>query len=211
MTFSLQRIHVLGIGLVCLAVAGIALVGPVSGPAGASTTEAEDHFAVLGKSPTAGDSAFFASPIAQQLASMNADTTPDPQAARSRVAGIVGLADTTREISVTSGTNGRVCLGHKGTSVGSPILINCAPLAAATTQGLVSISHPAPGLGVDPGSTDVTALVPDGVDSVRFLLSTGDRSSATVTDNTVTAHLKAPVSMSFDAGTGPQVINFGGQ
>lgn len=212
MTFSLSRTRIFGAGLACASAAGIALVASLSGPAGAAAPDARDHFSVLKQAAGPGDSSFFASAIGKQLAGLNADSTPDPSAARTRIAGVAGAPGSSREISVTSATNGSVCLGHRDNpTAAGPVFTNCASIEAAAKYGLVSISHPAPGPGVDPGSTSVTALLPDGVSSVGFLLKNGTRQSASVTDNTVTAHLENPASMSFNAGAGAQNLNLGGQ
>lgn len=211
MTFSFSRARALGVGLACATAGVIALVA-ISDQAGAVAPNAKDHFGVLAKPTAAGDARFFSSAPATQMAALNADTAPDPAAARTRVTPVTGAFGTRREISVTSGRNGHVCLGHRTSPAGpGAVFINCAPTDAAAKYGLVSITRPAPGDGIDAADTDVTALLPDGVNSVGFTLSDGTRQTASVTDNTVAAHLQAPASMSFTDDTGARTVNLRGQ
>jgi hypothetical protein len=209
-TTSVTRLRVAGGGLACAAIVA-GCVAALSGHAEAGTDKAADHYKVLTGPRAAGDSDFFASPMARQMARLNQESAPEEASARTRLTRVAGAESTTRLISVASGTHGRVCLGHRASSESGPLFITCALIGDAVKYGLVSLTHPAPGPETDPKDADVTVLVPDGITSVTFALSNGTKQVVNVTDNTVAAHLSDPVSLSFGNAAGARTVNLKGR
>jgi hypothetical protein len=205
------RARVLAACLLCAAVAAVPALGALR--AGAASPNASEYFAVLGTSPTAGDATLFSTvrDLRERAqggaASGPAVVSADPSAARTRAASVAGAAD--RTVSVTTAADSRVCLGTQD-AVTDPIFVTCAAITTAGTHGLIEVNHAAPGEGVDPDMADVTALVPDGVDEVRFTLADGTSQRASVTANTVAEHLDAPVAMSFSNAASTTTVDLNG-
>lgn len=203
---SSSRARVLAVGLGCAALAAVAVAVTFSaGHAGAATQVAGQHFAVLNTTAASSDATLFST--LQRLSGPGTATSPDPSAARSRV---IATAAGPREVSVTSGADNTVCLAYRASGSSGPIFATCSSIDAAAAHGLISVSHPAPGGGVDPSGADVTALVPDGVKTVTLGLAGGSKQSFAVAGNTVAAHVDAPTSLSFTDPAGTTTVDLSG-
>lgn len=88
----------------------------------------------------------------------------------------------------------------------------CASWQDASSDGVIVTSQPSPDAiaknGLDPATTELAALLPDGVDEVAVTLSDGTTTNAQVTDNTTAlVASRAPVSLRFTSGSGPHVVH----
>ncbi|MDX6673416.1 MAG: hypothetical protein QOH11_834 [Solirubrobacteraceae bacterium] len=86
----------------------------------------------------------------------------------------------------------------------------CARVDQVLSDGFFTHGHPAPGDGA-PGTTEVGALVPDGVKRVTFVFAGGNIVDVPVVDNGVSTTLPAtPKTARFlDANGDPHVIDLG--
>ncbi|HEX4344114.1 MAG TPA: hypothetical protein VHZ31_00990 [Solirubrobacteraceae bacterium] len=203
---SSPRARVLATCLGCAALAALALILTFSAQhAGASAEDAGDHFAVLNTPAGSGDDTLFSQ--VQELAGPGSAISPDLESARSRVATV---EDGERDVSVASGAGDTVCLAYRATGSSGPILATCSSIDAAAAHGLISVSHAAPGAGVNPDTADVTALVPDGVSTVTLGFADAPDVDLDVTDNTVAAEVDAPTTLSFTDDDGTTTVDLTG-
>jgi hypothetical protein len=88
----------------------------------------------------------------------------------------------------------------------------CAGSADAATDGVVATSHPSPGTvareGLAAGTTEVVALVPDGVSQVSVTEADGAKRTVPVTGNTAAASFDGrPASLEFSGPAGTHRVS----
>jgi hypothetical protein len=192
----------------CAAAAGVAALA--TRHASATAPDPRAGFAVLSAAADSDDASLFSLGAARDLAAQRPDAAPDLASARTRTSDVQGAAEQ-QAISVATTVGGHLCLAHRATGASSPLFITCASFDAVSRDGLVNVSHIAPGRDVDPRTTNVTALLPDGVDKATFQLADGTERTIAVVDNTFTAQLEAPSTMSFTSAAGTSTINLEGE
>jgi hypothetical protein len=158
-----------------------------------------DQFAVLksAPAPTSADNPFLKSQI------LVATNHVDPATARrARVPG---------DVWVATGPNAICVLGHDEASSGVSHG-GCAPAATVAAQGFFGGSHPAPAeiaaQGLSKGTTDIVAVLPDGVSAITVALGDGTTADVPVVDNVAAQRFAVePISARFVDADGQQHVN----